>query len=183
MQTISPQLLGRLHAVLAAVAAAAVLAGCGLRDPNPAQLGSSSPTSPSSAAPASTATPHSAVAAGGVTPQATIRQYAGLWCNWTTTDLLSHEIQMAALSLGRARNQALLVAGTQRPPSSSVTNTCTVESIAPGRSVAAGRWVLVTAAQTASAATPSATALYHVTYITLAQRGGRYLVSSWSPQS
>ena len=120
---------------------------------------------------------------GATTPQATIRQYAGLWCNWTTGNVLSHETQMAALSVSRARTQALLIAATQRPPSSSVTNTCTIESIAEGRSVAAGRWVLVTAAQTAAAATPSAAPLYHVTYITLARRGGRYLVSSWAPRS
>jgi hypothetical protein len=184
MQILSPHFPGRLAVVLTALGAAAVLAGCGLSNPNTAQIGASTATSSSSAtAPAATTTQQAAAPAGGATPQATIRQYAGLWCNWTTTDLLSHEMQMAALSVGRARKQALLVAGTQQPPSLSVTNTCTIESIAPGRSVAAGRWVLVTAAQTAAAATPSATPLYHVTYITLAQRGGHYLVSSWSPQS
>jgi hypothetical protein len=184
MQNLTPHSLGRLAAVLAALAASAVLAGCGLTNPNTAQLGASTAASSSTrTAAAATATPQRAAPVGGTTPQATIRQYAGLWCNWTTANLLSHETQLAALSIGRARTQALLAAGTQQPPSSSVTNTCTIESIAPGRSVAAGRWVLVTAAQTAAADAPSATALYHVTYITVAQRGARYLVSSWSPQS
>jgi hypothetical protein len=183
MQILSPQSLGRLAAVLAALAASAVLAGCGLTNPNTAQLGASTAASSSTTTAAAATTPQSAAPVGGTTPQSTIRQYAGLWCNWTTTNLLSHEMQMAALSVGRARTHALLVAGAQQPPSSSVTNTCTIESIAPGRSVAAGRWVLVTAAQTAAASAPSAAALYHVTYITLAQRGGRYLVSSWSPNS
>ena len=184
MQIFSPHFPGRLGAVLGAVAAAALLAGCGLSNPNTAQLGAFTATSSSNTtAPVATTSQPTAAPVGGASAQATIRQYAGLWCDWTTTDLVAHEMQMAALSVGRARNQALLVVGTQRPPSSSVTNTCTIESIAPGRSVAAGRWVLVTAAQTSTAATPSATALYHVTYITLAQRGGRYLVSSWSPQS
>jgi hypothetical protein len=183
MQILSPQ-SRRVGGLLAALVAAALLAGCGLSNPNTAQLGTSTAPSSSSASIASTTTaPQSAAAVGGTTPQATIRQYAGLWCNWTTTDLLSHETQMAALSVGRARKQALLAAGTQAPPSSSVTNTCTIESIAPGRSLAAGRWVLVTAAQTADAATPSATPLYHVTYITLARRSGHYLISSWEPQS
>ena len=152
MQILSPQ-SRRVGGLLAALVAAALLAGCGLSNPNTAQLGTSTAPSSSSASIASTTTaPQSAAAVGGTTPQATIRQYAGLWCNWTTTDLLSHETQMAALSVGRARKQALLAAGTQAPPSSSVTNTCTIESIAPGRSLAAGRWVLVTAAQTADAA-------------------------------
>jgi hypothetical protein len=183
MQILSPP-FRRLAAVLTALGAAAILAGCGLSNPNTAQLGASTtPTSPSATIASTTSAPQSAAPVGATTPQATIRQYAGLWCNWTTADLLSHETQMAALSTGRARQQTLLAAGTQAPPSASVTNTCTVESIAPGRSVAAGRWVLVTAAQTAAAHTPSAATLYHVTYITLAQRGAHYLVSAWAPQS
>ena len=183
MQILSPP-FRRLAILSAAFVATALLAGCGLTNPNTAQLGASTAPSSSRTRLASTTTaPQSAAAVGATTPQATIRQYAGLWCNWTTTDLLSHETQMAALSTGRARKQALLAAGTQAPPNSSVTNTCTIESIAPGRSVATGHWVLVTAAQTAAGNTPSAATLYHVTYITLAQRGAHYLVSSWSPQS
>ena len=183
MQTLSPHFHRRLVAVLAAVAAASLLAACGLTNPNTAALGGSTTSSSSSATAPAPTKPRPDAPGGGTTPQATIRKYAGLWCNWTATDLLSHETQMAALSTGRARTQALLTAGTQQPPSSSITNTCTIESIAPGRSVAAGRWVLVTAAATADAATPSATPLYHVTYVTLSQHGGPYLVSSWAPQS
>jgi hypothetical protein len=190
MNTTSPPILRRLGALLALAGVAVLVTGCGLKDPNTVALGSS--TSTTSAAPASTptitASQQTASSAGGGNPQAAIEQYAALWCNWTAADLHAHERQLEAISVGGARTQEqlALAAPSQQPGDTGpndVTNTCKVESLAPGRADAAGKWVLVTASQAATPGTPPLPAQYHVTYITLARQGARYLVDSWLPQS
>ena len=191
MKTTSPPILRRLGALLALAGVAVLLAGCGLKDPNTVALGSSTSTT-STTAPASpptiTTSQHTAPSAGGASPQAAIEQYAALWCNWTTADLHAHERQLEALSVGGARTQEqlALASPTQQQGDTGptdVTNTCKVESLAPGLADAAGQWVLVTASQTSTPGTAPLPAQYHVTYVGLAHQGGRYLVDSWLPQS
>ncbi len=191
----------RLAALLAATGTAAVLAGCGLTNPNNVSLGSvgaattstsTATTAASSGAAATTATPPPATTsqptaahAGGPSPQAVIEQYAKLWCNWTTGDLHAHERQLEALSVGGARTQEqlALAAATQQGGTSNVTNTCTIEALATGRGDATGKWVLVTASHTSTPSLQALPAQYHVTYVTLAAQGHGYIVNSWLPQS
>lgn len=188
MRTTPHRFSRRLGPLLGAAAAAVFLAGCGLSNPNTVQLGapsSSAPTtSPTSPTTPSTTQP-TATNAGGETQQQAIEQYAGLWCNWTAGDLHAHERQLEAISVGgaRAQEQVALAAATQSGPPSQITNTCTIEALAPGRADAAGDWVLVTASQTSTPSMQSLAPQYHVTYITLAKRGSRYLINSWLPQS
>ena len=191
MNTTSPPILRRLGALLALAGVAILVAGCGLKDPNTVALGASTSTT-STTAPASaqtfTTSQHTAPNAGGASPQAAIEQYAALWCNWTTADLHAHERQLEALSVGGARTQEqlALASPTQQQGDTGptdVTNTCKVESLAPGLADAAGQWVLVTASQTSTPGTAPLPAQYHVTYVGLAHQGGRYLVDSWLPQS
>ncbi|MGH2909523.1 MAG: hypothetical protein ACRDK8_09525 [Solirubrobacteraceae bacterium] len=144
-------------------------------------------TSTTAPAAATTRQPSQAVApdAGAKTQQVAIAQYAKLWCNWTTADLHTHERQLEAMSTGgaRAQEQLALAAATQPGGSTRVTNTCTVESLASGRGDAAGKWVLVTASHTSTPNMPTLPAQYHVTYVTLARRRGRYFVNTWLPRS
>ncbi len=191
MNTTSPQILRRLGALLAVAGVAVLVAGCGLKDPNTVALGSSTSTTSTTAsasAPTITTSQKTAPTAGGPSPQAAIEQYAALWCNWTTADLHAHERQLEALSVGGARTQEqlALASPTQQQGDSGptdVTNTCKVESLAPGLADAAGQWVLVTASQTSTPGTAALPAQYHVTYVGLARQGGRYLVDLWLPQS
>jgi hypothetical protein len=196
MHITSPPLHRRLCATLAAAGAAGLLAGCGLSNPNTASLGSPQATTAttttlatSTAGPtqATTTQPDQPLArdAGARTQRAAIGQYAQLWCNWTTADLHAHERQLEAISTGgaRAQEQLALAAATQPGGTTRVTTTCTVESLATGRGDAAGKWVLVTASHTSTPNMPTLQAQYHVTYVTLARRGSRYLVNSWLPKS
>jgi len=193
MKITSAHLPRRVGAGLAAAGAAVLLAGCGLHNPNTVSLGSPASTPASSSttttsAPTATAaaSPKSAPApAGSATPQAAIERYAALWCDWTTADLHAHEHQLEAMSVGgaRAQEQLALAAPTQPGGTTNVTNTCTIESLAQGRGDAAGKWVLVTASHSSTPNLPALPAQYHVTYITLATAGQRYVVNSWQPQS
>lgn len=176
----------RIGAIVAAVGAAAVLAGCGLHNPNTASLGTATPAH-KRAATTTTATPTTTDAtpksAGGASIQAAIRQYANLWCNWTTSDLLAHEQKLESIAVGGARAQEQAAVAAPTESGTHLTNTCKIESLALGDNDAAGKWVLVTASQTSTRSMPSLATQYHVTYVTVAKRGARYLVNSWLSQS
>jgi hypothetical protein len=188
MRNTSPQFLRRASAILAVVGVAGLLAGCGLTNPNNATLGSRTPTKTKTAAtttPAATATtkqstPHNA---GSASQQAAIVQYADLWCNWTTGDLMAHERQLEAISVGGARSQEEAAIAAPTEGGTHLTNTCKIESLSLGRGDASGKWVLVTSSQTTSLHLQSLAPQFHVTYATLAKRGSTYLVNSWLPQS
>jgi hypothetical protein len=188
MRNTSPRYLRRASALLAAAGTAGLLAGCGLHNPNTASLGSATPaqtkaiTTTTSAASATTkqSTPRNA---GSANQKAAIIQYADLWCNWTTSNLMSHERQLEAISVGGARSQEEASIAAPTEGGTHLTNTCTIESLALGRGDASGKWVLVTASQTSTPTLKSLAPQFHVTYATLAKRGTTYLVNSWSPQS
>lgn len=190
MRHISPRSLRRLGATFAAASAAGLLAGCGLHNPNTASLGSSTSSKPAAKPTKSTATPTTPTttdttpaSAGGGSAQVAIEQYANLWCNYTTGNLLAHERKLESISVGGARAQEEAAIGAATESGTHITNTCKIESLAQGRADAAHDWVLVTASRTSTPSMQAVNTQYHVTYATVARHGARYLVNSWLPQS
>ena len=182
----------RIIGAIAAAGSAALLAGCGLSNPNTASLGgaqtthqaSHHPTTPSPTTTTSVASGTQPPSnAGGPDAQAAIEQYAKLWCNWTTADLMAHERKLEAISVGgaHAQEEAALAAPTEG--GTHITNTCKIESLAPGRGDAAGHWVLVTATTTTTETLHGLAPQFHVIYAGVTKRGARYLVNAWTPQS
>ena len=90
--------------------------------------------------------------AGRTTPKTPLARYAELYVNWTAADVAANQRQLAAISLGQARAQALQAAASlARDPEltkSAVSNTGSVVAIAPGQGAATGLWVVVTREQT-----------------------------------
>lgn len=183
MRHTSTPKLRRISATVAALGTAGLLAGCGLHNPNTASLGTTTPVHTTSTATTPTTTDTTPANAGGSSVQAAIRQYANLWCNWTTSDLVSHERQLEAISVGGAREQEEAAIAAPTESGEHLTNTCKIEALSRGMADAAGKWVLITASQTSTRTMPSIATQFHVTYATVAQRGSRYLINSWSPQS
>jgi hypothetical protein len=118
----------------AALAVALISAGCGLTDPYTSQhsVTSSTSTSTSTTSTTTTATnadpaperggtiPNAAQAAqdnppagaGRPTPQAALERYANLDLNWTAKTVAGVQNQLAAISVGEARAQALQAAAS-----------------------------------------------------------------------
>lgn len=198
MTTRRPIALRPLPAALAAAAAAA-LAGCGIADPYAQRAAQPTPTTQhaapvlTSADPAperggvipSSAQPKSAT--GSATPQAAILRFARIYMNWTARSVASAQRQLAAMSVGGARAQALQAAASYQRDStllaSHVANSGTVVAIAQGAGPAAGQWVIVTEERTAGtgdyAGLPAA---INVTYATVKRAAGGWLIAEWSPQ-
>jgi hypothetical protein len=194
----------------AALVAALFLAGCGLTDPYASQhpITTGIPTSTSTTSTAATETnadpaperggtiPNGAQAAqntpaagaGRPTPQAALERYANLDMNWNAKTVARVQDQLAAISVGEARAQALQAAATYGQDTtlqaSRVANTGTVVAIAPGQGPAAGWWVIVTRESTTGqgdyAGLPPTD---HVTDAQLEHTGNGWVISSWSPQS
>ena len=142
-----------------ALAVALTLAGCGLTDPytsqHPATTSTSAPTISTSPTPTVTdadpaperggTIPNAAHAAQSElaasarmpTPQAALERYANLDINWTAHTVAGIQDQLAAISLGQARAQALQAAASyghdSTLQSSQVANTGTVIAVAPGQ--------------------------------------------------
>jgi hypothetical protein len=189
-----------------AVAAALMFGGCGITDPyrssslTPPLRGGDSGTSQaaqsgnpapdgggtiSGRAHAGQGAP--AGDAGSRTPQAAIERYASLYINWDAANLAAHQRELASISLGQARAQALqAAAGAARDPrltGSHVANTGEVVSIGPGQGGAAGQWVLVTSERTSgqgdySGLPPNP----HVVFVRLMITSAGWVVSAWQPQ-
>ena len=162
----TPAHLTRIVTATLAIVAAVALAGCGLTDPNQAALHNVS-TSPAvtatTTAPADAGDPpgerggtipKSAQAAqdtlvrgAGRTPGAALEHYAALYTNWTAGTIVAHQRQLADISLGQARAQALqavaTASGDHLLSADHVANSGHLVSIAPGQGGAAGQWVLV----------------------------------------
>ena len=194
----------------AALAIVLTLAGCGLSDPYTSQHRATTSTSTSAISTTTTATvpnadpaperggtiPNAAHAAqnklaasaGMPTPQAALERYANLDINWTARTVAGIQDQLAAISLGQARAQALQAAASYGRDStlqaSQVANTGTVIAIAPGQGSAAGLWVIVTRETTTGegdyAGLPSTD---HVTDAQVEHTEHGFVVSAWSPQS
>ena len=193
----------------AALALALTLAGCGLSDPYTSQHAATTSTSTSTTSTTTTPTvtdadpvperggtiPNAAQAAQNnpvadavrPTPQATLERYADLDMNWTAKTVAVVQNQLAAISVGQARAQALQAAASYGRDStlqaSQVANTGTVLAIAPGQGSAAGWWVVVTRETTTGqgdyAGLPPTD---HVTDAQVERTRAGFVVSSWSPQ-
>jgi hypothetical protein len=193
----------------AALAVVLTLAGCGLSDPYTSQHPSTTSTS-MSAIPTTTATvpnadpaperggtiPNAAHAAqnklaasaGLPTPQAALERYANIDINWTAHTVAGIQHELAAISVGQARAQALQAAASYGKDStlqaSQVANTGTVVAIAPGQGRAVGLWVVVTRETTTGrrdyAGLPPSD---HVTNAQVEHTHNGFVVSAWSPQS
>ena len=193
----------------AALAIVLTLAGCGLSDPYTSQHPAMTSTSTSAISTTTTATvpngdpvperggtiPNAAQAAQNnpvadavrPTPQATLERYANLDINWTANTVAGVQHELAAISIGQARAQALQAAASYGRDStlraSQVANTGTVVAIAPGQGSAAGWWVVVTRETTTGqgdyAGLPPTD---HVTNAQVEHTHNGFVVSAWSPQ-
>jgi hypothetical protein len=195
--------------ILGMLALAVAVAGCGLTDPytnhSPTQTTAQTTTRRSATAtlpndpsertaghhPAATtalAITANPTAAGESTPQAVLERYAELEINWTAETIGQTQRELAAISLGTARADALQAAASYQADSvlqhSHVTNTGTVIAITTRRDGAHDVWVIVTSEKTTgqgdNAGLPAG---LHVTYAQLTHTPHGYRVSAWSPRT
>jgi len=122
------------------------------------------------------------------TPQAALARYAQLYANWSAADVVARQRELAAISLGQARAQALQAAASAKADTvlarSQVANTGEVVAIVAGEGPATGEWVIVTREQTSGrgdyAGLPPT---LHLTYSQVTRTPRGWVVSRWSPQS
>ncbi len=129
-----------------------------------------------------------APSATAATPQAALERYGTLWCNWTADHVISRQRELAAISLGQARAQALQAAVSLQADStlssSQVANSGEVVAIAPGLAGAAAGWVVVTRERTTGQGDyQGLPATLHVTYAQLTHTSAGFVVSLWAPQN
>ena len=207
MNQATPQPRSRRRAPRLALALtlALALAGCGIKDPNAARAlrttttSTSTSTTPQAGDPvperggtipsgAESTQQQLAARAGARTPQAALSRYAQLEINWNAGDVGRIQRELAAISLGQARAEALQADASDGRDSvlqrSKVANSGTVVSIAQGQAAAAGRWVIVTSESTTGAgAYAGLPAALHVTYATLTRARSGWIVETWQPQN
>jgi hypothetical protein len=200
--------LTRILTASLAIVAAVTLAGCGLSNPNQAALRNVS-TTPAAAstttAPADAGDPPGerggtipeavqaaqrklAAGAGRATPVAALERYAALYFNWNAATIIAHQRQLATISLGEARAQALqavaTASGDRLLAADHVANSGRLVSIAPGQGGAAGQWVLVISEHTTGqgdyAGLPPA---LHVIYAKLTRTAKGWVVTRWRAHS
>jgi hypothetical protein len=200
--------LTRLLTTTLAIIAAVALTGCGLTDPNQAALHNVS-TTPAATSTTTTAAdagdppgerggtiPKAAQAAqhtlaagaGRATPVAALQRYAALYFNWNADTVVAHQRQLATISLGQARAQALQAVATASGDSllaqDHVANSGHLVSLAQGQGAAAGQWVLVTSEHTTGqgdyAGLPPA---LHVIYAQLTRTVNGWVVTRWLSRS
>ncbi len=180
---------------VALLACAAAVTGCGIQDPyDNGKLVDSVPpkaAGPPAVAPgetdrdgpAPTAPAQLAATALAPTPQAAITHFARLYINWTAASLPNRARQLAAISIGQARVQALQIA---RRGSAlvryRVTNSGSVVAIARGEGTEHGRWAVITNELTSGVGPYlGLPATSHVTWVIVTQERGGYVVSTWYP--
>jgi len=194
---------------------ALALAGCGITDPyqTRAQKTSSAVSAKSSTAGSTSSTTAAAEAgdppserggtippaaqaaqnqvagaAPAATPQAALGRYASLYVNWTAANVVAGQRQLAAISLGQARGQALQAAASAaRDPElthSQVANHGQLIALTPGQGAAGAEWVLVTREQTTGQGQYTGLpATLHVIYAQLTHTGNGWVVTRWEPQN
>ena len=201
----------RHHASPLALRRRGRLAGCGITDPYrrpppaaPTTTATSTPTTTTRRradsgdpaperggtipAAAQAAQQNLAAGAGEPTPRAALERYARLYLNWAAAGLVTRQRQLAALSLGQARAQALQAAASAaRDPEltrSHVTNPGQRHRDRPGSGAASGRWVLVTRETTTGTGDYTGLpAALHVIYAQVTHTPAGWIVSQWSPQN
>jgi hypothetical protein len=126
--------------------------------------------------------------AGSPTPRLALERYAQLYINWTASTVAADQRELATMSLGSARAQALQAAASYQHDStllkSAVTNTGTVVSIAKGEGTATGDWVVVSSETTSGRGDyQGLPAGLHVTYAQLTRTAAGWIVTVWEPRS
>jgi len=127
--------------------------------------------------------------AASSTPQAALERYGTLWCNWTAATVIARQRQLASISLGQARAEALAAAASLAADStlasSQVANSGQVVAITPALAdTAAGDWVVVTREQTTGQGDyQGLPATLHVTYAQLTHTPDGWIVTVWAAQS
>ena len=193
----------------AAVLSATTLAGCGITNPYAA-----STTPPARTQPLRTSTAAATVAntdpaperhgtipagatragevlaagAGQPTPLLALLRYARIYINWDAGTLARTQRQLAKISLGSARAQALQAAASYQHDAtlqrSHVANSGQVVSIAAGQGPAAGQWVIVTSEKTTGQGDyQGLPAQLHITYAQLTHTPGGWVISAWEPRT
>jgi hypothetical protein len=150
-------------------------------DPGP-ERGGTIPTS------ASSSQDRLAHDAGNPTPRVALERYAQLYINWTASTVAADQRELATMSLGSARAQALQAAASYQHDTtlrqSAVTNTGTIVSIAPGQGIATGDWVVVTSEKTSGRGDyEGLPAALHITYAQLTRTATGWIVTVWEPRS
>jgi hypothetical protein len=206
----TPAPLTRILTATLAIVAAVALAGCGLSNPNQAALRNVSTTPASSARTSTTAAADShdppgerggtipksaqvaqdtlATGAGRATPSAALERYAALYMNWDAATVVAHQRQLAAISLGEARAQALQAVAVASADhllvQDRVANSGHLVSLAPGQGGAAGQWVLVTSEHTTGqsdyAGLPAA---LHIIYAQVTHTSHGWVMTRWQSES
>jgi hypothetical protein len=140
--------------------------------------------------PTSTATSQDRLAldAGRPSPRLALERYAQLYINWTASTVAADQRELATMSLGSARAQALQAAASYQHDTtllkSAVTNTGRVVSIAKGEGTAVGDWVVVTSETTSGHGDyQGLPAGLHVTYAQLTHTSTGWIVTVWEPRS
>jgi hypothetical protein len=193
----------RIALSVAAILAADVLAGCGISDPYTAkQSATTSASTPVTTVtnadpaperggtiPAAARAVQSLVAVGAArqTPQAALERYARLYVNWTADRVVGIQRELASLSIGQARAQALQAATSytrdQTLADSNVANSGHLVAITSSFTTP-GQWVLVTSEQTSGtgdyAGLPPT---LHVIYAQVTRTPSGWVVSEWAPQN
>jgi hypothetical protein len=191
--------------MLAALIAIA-LSGCGLSDPYqtttshpagsaaaptapPADLGDPAPerggTIPTRAKAAQN---RLAISAARSTPLAALERYAAIYLNWNANDVIAVQRELASISLGQARAQALQAAANAahdpQLTESQLANQGHVIAISPGQTIAAGEWVIVTSEQTTGQGDyQGLPPTLHITYAQLTNTSHGWVITAWQPQN
>ncbi len=174
---------------LSAIALAA--AGCTNPDAATTTTGAAASSAPQNAgepvAPAPRSPSAQAPTAVQRTPEAAVAAFAELYINWNYRTLASHQLSLAAMSVGPARLSERQAAASSQDDGTiargRIYNRGQIVSVA--RDLArAGEWVLVTREQTGGDTRyEGLPAGYHVTVVQLATVPGGYAVQQWLPQS
>ena len=184
--------------------AAALLTGCGISDPYAGTHAATSTSTSSSAAALTNADPaperggtipagaraaQSRLSAGAArpTPQAALERYAHLYVNWTADSVAAVQRELASLSEGQARAQALQAAASytrdQTLTQSGVANSGHLVAITPSLTTPE-QWVLVTSEQTTGKGDYSGLPpTLHVIYARVTRTPKGWVVSEWAPQN
>jgi len=179
---------------LLGTAAAIALSACGITDPyhaaapsqHPAHVAPGGPPDGENDGPPA---PRRPVPVAGATPQAALARYAAIYLNWNPGDVVAHQNELAAISLGQARGQAQLAAAHASAAHShleqaQIANRGQPIAIAPGSGPAARQWVIVTSeTTTGQGAYQGLPPTLHIIYARLAQTPRGWTVVQWQPQN
>jgi hypothetical protein len=202
----------RVRLAATAVAAAGLLAGCGLSNPyQPSTPSLSSRATATTSTTSASTTPADAgdpapersgtipgaanhaqdrtgAGVGSPTARAAVNRYAELYVNWTAGSLVANQRKLAAISIGAARQQAQQAAASAPTDTTltadQVSNTGEVVSAQPGAGPATGEWVIVTSEKTLGKGDYAGLPpAVHVTYAKVAHTDQGYVISQWTAQN